>query len=70
LFQETPPPPATSPRDLSQIRDKQVDPPNWFGIAGRKIQPVHIGNLGDLGPKALEVVPRLFFEAAGKSLLL
>ena len=38
--------------DLSQIRDKQVEPSELGSESpGRKIQPVHIGNLCDLGPR-------------------
>jgi len=39
-------------RDLGQIRDKQVQPPELGPKSpDRKIQPVHIGNLCDLGPR-------------------
>jgi len=42
-------------RDLSQIRDKQVQPPELGPKSpDRKIQPVHIGNLSDLGPRPRE----------------
>jgi hypothetical protein len=38
--------------DLSQIRDKQVQPPELGSeLPDRKIQPAHIGNLGDLGSR-------------------
>ena len=39
--------------DLGQIRDKQVQSPELGSESpGRKIQPVHIGNLCDLGPRS------------------
>jgi hypothetical protein len=39
-------------RDLSQIRDKQVQPPELGPKSpDRKIQPLHIGNLCDFGPR-------------------
>jgi hypothetical protein len=42
-------------RDLSQIRNKQVQPPELGPKSPeRKIQPVHIGNLCDLGARPRE----------------
>jgi hypothetical protein len=39
--------------DLGQIRDKQVQPPELGSKSpDRKIQAVHISNLGDLGPRS------------------
>jgi hypothetical protein len=41
--------------DLGQIRDKQVEPPELSPKSpDREIQPVHIGNLCDLGPRPWE----------------
>jgi hypothetical protein len=42
-------------RDLSQIRDKQVQPSELSPKSpDREIQPVHIGHLCDLGPRSWE----------------
>jgi hypothetical protein len=41
--------------DLSQIRDKQIQPPELGSESPRrKIEPVHIGNLCELGPRPWE----------------
>jgi hypothetical protein len=51
-------------RDLSQIRDKQVQSPELGPeLPDRKIQSVHIGTLGDLGPRSWEP---FFVSPSGK----
>ena len=50
--------------DLSQIRNKQVQPSELGPeLPDRKIQSVHIGNLGDLGPRPWE---SLFVSPSGQ----
>jgi len=55
--------------DLSQIREKQVQPPELGpDLPWGKVQPVHIGNLRDLGPRPWDPFFVLSPRQPGKAL--